>query len=65
MPDEINKYECIEPDCQNIIYFGSKDRDYYISQGWIDNNGEPVRPKRCRTCRERRKRELEHKTKRT
>lgn len=55
MEEPIEQYKCIETDCQNIIYFGSKDREYYISRGWVDHNGEPVRPKRCRTCRLKRK----------
>lgn len=51
----IEQYACIEQDCTNLIYFGSKDRDYYISRGWVDDTGEPIKPKRCRSCRAKRK----------
>lgn len=55
--DTGDRYDCCEPDCQNSIYFGSKDREYYISRGWVDGKGEPIKPKRCRSCRARRNKE--------
>ena len=53
--DTGDRYKCIEPNCQNTIYFGSKDRAYYISRGWVDEMGEPIKPKRCKSCRAKRK----------
>lgn len=60
----VEKYPCIEPDCSNTIYFGDRDRDYYIQRGWTDpKTGEPVKPKRCRSCRLRREKEKQQQKK--
>jgi hypothetical protein len=49
----VEKYKCIT--CGNDIFFGDRDREFYIKQNYVDLNGEPIKPKRCKECRERMK----------
>ncbi len=49
----VEKYKCIT--CNNFIFFGDRDRAFYIKQQYIDEKGEPIKPKRCKECRERMK----------
>lgn len=55
--DTGERYDCKTPNCGNSIYFGSKDREYYIQREWVDAAGEPIKPKYCKPCREKRKQE--------
>lgn len=49
----VEKYKCIT--CNNDIFFGDRDREFYIKQNYVDAIGEPIKPKRCKECRERMK----------
>lgn len=45
---DIEKYPCIESGCNNMIFFGSRDYAYYKQKGWVNEQGDPIKPKRCK-----------------
>lgn len=50
-------YPCVNFErCGNKIPFSDRDEEFYISQGWTNPDGSVKKPKRCRACRDERKR---------
>jgi hypothetical protein len=51
---DVERYPCIEKDCNNFVYFGPKDEEYYVMRGWVKPDGSINKPKRCKECRVKR-----------
>jgi len=57
----MEKYPCIEPNCPNLIIFTSREEEFFKSKGWVDGQGNPTKPKRCRKHRLEKKNAIENK----
>lgn len=50
----VDKYECANFNkCGNYIFFTERTKEYFIQQGWVYPDGSPMKPKRCKSCREK------------
>jgi hypothetical protein len=46
-------YPCITPGCNNLIPWSDRDKGWYVQRGWTTKDGQIIKPKRCKSCREK------------
>jgi len=49
------EYKCITPGCTNTIVFAAVDEVFYRKMGWVNQDGTVRKPRRCKECRDSRK----------
>jgi hypothetical protein len=47
---DVEKYPCVKG-CGNFVIFTSKDRDFFIKMGFVNEKGEVNKPKLCKSCK--------------
>lgn len=54
--ETLEQYNCRNfKDCNGIIKFTEKDKEYFIQRGWVNPDGSPTKPAYCKPCRNKRK----------
>lgn len=59
LPLNADKYPCIVPGCPNMIIFTEKDRAFFVKMGFVNDQGQVTKPRKCKRHREEAKRQVQ------
>ena len=51
MSEQGETYPCMIIGCTNMITFTERDRAFFISKGFVDPQGNPTKPRKCKKHR--------------